>query len=262
MTDEEWRPVVGFEGYYEVSSLGRVRSAYKGGRVLSQGTPGKYCQVSLVQEGKIVPALAHRLVAEAFIPNPDNLPWVLHWDDDKSNNRVENLRWGTASDNEKDKVRNGNNSNAQKTCCPRGHPYDRDNGRNRRCSICDKEKRKSRRGEEPPEHGNVTGFSNYGCRCSDCVSGYARDRGVRLRKEPPNHGTQNGYNNYGCRCAPCKEAHREYNSEFNRVKLQEGQISHGTRTGYFRGCRCGPCSRVQSEYQREYRNRKKIGNAE
>ena len=105
---EEWRPVVGYEGLYEVSNTGIVRSvdryvktcyeAYKlhKGKILS---PGKsklgYLQVSLCNNGKIHQIKIHRLVAQAFLPNPDNLPEVNHRDENPGNNNVDNLEWCT-----------------------------------------------------------------------------------------------------------------------------------------------------------------------
>ena len=108
---EEWRPVKGWEGLYEVSNLGRVRSLDRyvvhktivkknytklmKGRILSQtiNSQNKYLTVGLHDGGSYRCVRVHRLVAEAFIPNPDNLPEVNHKDEDKSNNKVDNLEW-------------------------------------------------------------------------------------------------------------------------------------------------------------------------
>lgn len=99
---EEWRPIEGYEGLYEVSSYGRVRSldrydernCFREGRILKLYTrKGGYLFVQLHLNGKGKNYLVHRLVAIAFIPNPDNLPEVNHLDEDKTNNRVENLEF-------------------------------------------------------------------------------------------------------------------------------------------------------------------------
>lgn len=105
---EEWRPVAETNGRYEVSNLGRVRSTYfKNGstefstlRLLSPTDNGHgYKIVSMIIDGKRRNRYVHRLVAEAFIPNPDNLPVIDHIDCNKSNNNVDNLRWYTQLDN-------------------------------------------------------------------------------------------------------------------------------------------------------------------
>ena len=132
--NERWLPVVGFEGIYEVSDHGRVKSlkrvvTMRNGRTrtvaerirklnrlqsghlslpLSRGGATQYCYV-------------HRLVLEAFVgPCPDGME-CCHYDDNPANNRLENLRWDTKSANHLDKVRNGNHNMARKTHCPRGH---------------------------------------------------------------------------------------------------------------------------------------------
>jgi hypothetical protein len=109
------KPVVGYEGYYEVDQFGRVfgldrsvvvvdgnRSYTKHlkGRQIKQAMHGKgYKVVTLTKDGKMANLYVHRIVAEAFLPNPDNLPMVNHKDEDKANNFVENLGWCTAAYN-------------------------------------------------------------------------------------------------------------------------------------------------------------------
>lgn len=103
---EEWRPIKDFEGLYEVSNLGEVRSlgrcvkANKSGtrfvkdRILSKGNSRNgYLSVVLSKDGKHHCVSVHRLVALAFIQNPNNYREVNHKDENKHNNRVENLEW-------------------------------------------------------------------------------------------------------------------------------------------------------------------------
>lgn len=105
--EEIWKDIEGYEGLYQVSNLGRVKSLNyrRTGKevILSLHTDKDgYKQISLHKNGKINTYQVHRLVAEAFIPNPDNLPQVNHKIDDfehKSDNRVENLEWCTAEYN-------------------------------------------------------------------------------------------------------------------------------------------------------------------
>ena len=93
---EEWKPIPGYDGKYEVSSYGRVKS-YKynsDGRILSPGNNGSgYYFVYLCKDGKAKQRTIHRLVAEAFIPNPSNFLEINHKDEDKGNNHVTNLEW-------------------------------------------------------------------------------------------------------------------------------------------------------------------------
>ena len=92
---EIWKDIKEYEGLYEVSNSGRVKSIRFGKeRILKLGTDRYgYLYVILAKNNKQKTFRIHRLVAEAFIPNPDNLPMINHRDENKSNNNVENLEW-------------------------------------------------------------------------------------------------------------------------------------------------------------------------
>lgn len=97
MEDEIWKPVVGYEGLYEVSNLGRVRSRSK---TLKQGVNSKgYYYVNLVKDKVYKQYETHRIIAIAFIDNPQNKAQVDHIDANKLNNKVSNLRWATPKEN-------------------------------------------------------------------------------------------------------------------------------------------------------------------
>ena len=99
--DETWKDIAGYEGLYQVSDLGRVRSLkYEKVRLMKPRDNGcGYFQISFRREGKRKLFLVHRLVAEAFIPNPSNFPIVNHKDENPANNAVDNLEWCTAKYN-------------------------------------------------------------------------------------------------------------------------------------------------------------------
>ena len=99
----EWRKIEGHEGY-EVSNMGEVRSYWKGGRWGLRETPKilkpYLCNRGYYQVGlRIKNVDIHRLVGEAFIPNPENKPFIDHINREKLDNRFENLRWATQEEN-------------------------------------------------------------------------------------------------------------------------------------------------------------------
>ena len=117
---EVWKDVVGYEGIYEVSNIGNVRSLdrcvsgklnskhFVKGKVFKlQKSHKGYKTVILHKHGKASQKQVHRLVAEAFISNPFNLPQVNHKDTNKENNCVNNLEWITNYDNMQHAMRNG-----------------------------------------------------------------------------------------------------------------------------------------------------------
>lgn len=119
MTENEvWKDIIGYEGVYQVSNLGNVKSLERkrfNGRVLVNKKSqimkqyilkNGYCSTRLYKDGKSKNHLIHRLVAIAFIPNPQNLPQVNHKDENKGNNCVDNLEWC-------DRVYNNNYGTAQ-----------------------------------------------------------------------------------------------------------------------------------------------------
>jgi hypothetical protein len=160
VSTERWLPVVGYEGSYQVSDHGRVRSinrrdirgrALKGRMLKRRPLPNGRPRVSLALGGKTVDAYPYRLVLEAFVgPCPDGME-ALHRDDDFNNNFLANLRWGTRTDNMRDMSRNGH-GNAGVTHCPAGHPYDHLNTyvypserQHRGCRACGREHSHARR---------------------------------------------------------------------------------------------------------------------
>lgn len=93
---EIWKDIKDYEGLYQVSNLGRVKSfVHKKERILKLRFTGRYYQAELYKNKNSKSYSVHRLVAEAFIPNPDKLPCINHKDENKSNNHVDNLEWCT-----------------------------------------------------------------------------------------------------------------------------------------------------------------------
>lgn len=130
---EEWRPIPGYEGLYEVSDRGRVRSLdrtiQRNGRshrirgvVLAQSSTGPgYRHVSLRSGGRAFTQLVHRAVLLAFVgPCPTGME-SRHLDGEPDNNVPSNLAWGTHSENNRDRVRHGTHHHAIKTHCIHNH---------------------------------------------------------------------------------------------------------------------------------------------
>ena len=111
--EEVWKDIKGYEGLYKVSNFGRVKSLCRksicGSHYITikekilkpskTGSDRKYLHIILAKDGINISKFIHRLVAEAFIPNPNNLPQINHKDEDPSNNCVYNLEWCDAKYN-------------------------------------------------------------------------------------------------------------------------------------------------------------------
>lgn len=245
---EEWRPVVGFEGFYEVSSIGRIRSVdrvipYRDGRkpkrfpgkVLAQMINAKgYPALQLKACGRIRGRTVHILVCEAFHgsrPSPDHE--VRHLNGDPADNRVENLAWGTRAENAQDSLRHGTNWQASKTRCPEGHPYDEENTRRtasgRMCREC---KRLAGRAAYRDDPAKVNARAiQWAKEHRDLLN--ARDR-ERYRKENPDVQPRGPYSKSDTHCKNghprteantyiskrgyrnCRVCHRDYQRELKR----------------------------------------------
>lgn len=112
MESEIWKDIEGYEGLYQISDLGRVRSIRKvvigKALILKYGwTTGGYLTVSLCKHNIKKTIRVHRLVAEAFIPNPNNYKEINHINCNKKDNRKENLEWCSSSMNKKHAYQNG-----------------------------------------------------------------------------------------------------------------------------------------------------------
>lgn len=97
--EEEWRDIKGYEGLYQVSNFGRVYNVLRGTFLHQCVRKNGYQQVTLCKAHSQHTFRTHRLVAEAFIPNPDNYTQINHKDEDKTNNCVDNLEWCDAKYN-------------------------------------------------------------------------------------------------------------------------------------------------------------------
>lgn len=169
LVGERWSEVSGYAGLYAISDHGRVYAharsrqcghagsapQWRPGELLKPnpvGNPRTHLAIALTKDGVRRHFKVHHLVLEAFVePRPAGLKG-LHWDDDPNNNHVSNLRWGTSSDNQKDRVRLGTHHMANRTHCPQLHEYTPENtyhppGRptRRHCRECMRDNNRRRR---------------------------------------------------------------------------------------------------------------------
>lgn len=228
---ERWVPIIGYEGHYEVSDQGRVKSldktivqqdkngrSYKRtfpGRIRSLGLrPDGYLCVTLSANGKTVTKLVHQIVCEAFNGlRPDGMPHTRHLDGDKTNNRPSNLAWGTAKENMADVVIHGQNYQKRKTHCPAGHEYNSANTDFR--------------------PGRVDGFVSRSCKkCNE--NKRAKIVAWRLENDPSYHPVRTG---------KCRRGH---------VLTPENTRFVNSRDGVY-----GRCRRCMNDRKMESANRKK-----
>ena len=97
--NEIWKPIKDYEGLYEISNLGRIKSRYFQENKILKSDCNRYAKIDLRKNKVRKGFLVHRLVAEAFIPNIENKPQINHKNKIKLDNKVENLEWVTSSEN-------------------------------------------------------------------------------------------------------------------------------------------------------------------
>lgn len=172
--NEQWLPIPGYEGWYEVGDQGHVRSVDRlvrdvrcgsrrlTGKLLKPGLGLRgYPFVNLYRDGKSKAFKVHHLVAKVFLgPRPDGLH-ICHFNDIKTDNRATNLRYATQSDNMFDRVRNGGHPNAEKKHCANGHEFTPENtasrhGRGgRTCRECKRIQDRDAKRREAQRNGTV-----------------------------------------------------------------------------------------------------------
>lgn len=128
--NEHWKPVVGYEGSYEVSDQGHVRSLdrfnsrghrIRGGVLKPAPDHSGHLHLRLSRDARSQGAYVHALVLAAFIGTRPIGQEACHNDGNPQNNRLDNLRWDSRSENARDRVRHGTHPESRKTACPRGH---------------------------------------------------------------------------------------------------------------------------------------------
>jgi hypothetical protein len=188
ITTEEWKSIPGYEGLYEASSFGMVRSLPRRkthGRVLKPHFDRYgYGRVALSMDSKPKTWKRATLVALAFHgPRPEGMI-VRHLDNDTGNDRPENLEWATQSVNMFDRVAAGTHPFANKTHCPQGHPYDEENTRlyqgRRYCRQCLKDRydlvRRDRVGQADTDGGKSAAATDIDGVGDSVIAGVVADQ--------------------------------------------------------------------------------------
>lgn len=137
----DYRPIPGYEGRYSAGSDGSIKSHLTGKTLRPYRARSGHLHVALHKDGVQRSQLVHRLVMLAFVGEPVHGQEVCHVDGNPGNNRIENLRYGSRSENVRDQVEHGVHNNASKTHCAAGHEYTPENtakrsGGGRRCRTC------------------------------------------------------------------------------------------------------------------------------
>jgi hypothetical protein len=210
-SNEEWRPIPGYEGRYDVSNQGRIRSwawhKKRGTSRLKSTWPDDqgYLRVGLWDGERGVNAKVHAQVALAFLgPRPEGQV-IRHLDGIRTNNTPENLRYGTPAENTADMFVHGNHVNVRKTHCRQGHPYDEENTRWWSRPTGPRRRRQGRtRGGTARRGagGDQASTSPHGTtptptRCRPCQ----RTPRPRTQRPPPTSRSR--------RCGPCRTSERK-----------------------------------------------------
>jgi hypothetical protein len=225
---ELWRPIPGYEGRYEASDQGRVRSVNRVvicGRGGAQRRRGRILKQYKERDGYLTVPLGsrnkksvHRLVLLAHVGPPPPGHECCHGDGVRSNNRLSNLRWGTRPENMRDKLLHGTNYAVNKVKCPRGHALEAPNlvpsSKTRLCLACRRALQRAKWHEySSPEE----------------LQAYADAQYVEIMKGPverPLHGTRNAYERERrlyhlgrgpAPCEACTAANRERNRQWKQA---------------------------------------------
>lgn len=186
---EIWEAIEGYEGTYEISTCGRLKSLdrhngkrFLRGQLMRGAMMGGHLAVALSRGGRARSRYIHQLVLETFVGPRPNKNIACHNDGDPLNNRLDNLRWDTPANNLHDMVRHGIHGQAAKTHCPAGHPYTDENRIRKRygrdCRIC----ANARRRKGTPSAVEINRNKTH------CAKGHEfTPENTRIRKATPTH---------------------------------------------------------------------------